>query len=250
MVPRSGEQDDLSAVAAGLQVGVRRGGLRERDSCARPGASARRSASSAASSGSASGARSAGSWPVNRTPCSGALGSAIVMTRDASPASAIASPSSPAPAVSNTASTPAGAAARTRSVQPSPYRTAVTPSPVSRPRSPSPAVPMTLMPRATASCAAMVPTLPPAPRISSVWPALSPRCFSARNAASPTVTTAAAVSKDSAGGLGHRAVEQRVLAVAADGGDAEDLVAGRGGSRRRPRRQPRRPRPSRAGRGT
>ena len=48
----------------------------------------------------------------------------------------------------------------------------------------------------------MAPTLPPAPRISTVWPALRPRCFSTRNAASPTVTTAAADSKESAAGLG------------------------------------------------
>ena len=76
-----------------------------------------------------------------------------------------------APVVSNTASTPSGAAARTRSVQPSPYRTAVAPSLVSRSRSPSAAVPMTRMPLAVASWTAMVPTLPPAPRMTSVWPA-------------------------------------------------------------------------------
>ena len=76
------------------------------------------------------------------------------------------------------------------------------PSPVSRSRSPSAAVPMTRMPLAVASWTAMVPTLPPAPRMTSVWPAFRPRCFSTRNAASPTVTRAAAVSQDSAAGLG------------------------------------------------
>ena len=54
---------------------------------------------------------------------------------------------------------------------------------------------MTRMPLAVASWTAMVPTLPPAPRMTSVWPALRPRCFSTRNAASPTVMKAAAVSQ-------------------------------------------------------
>ena len=61
---------------------------------------------------------------------------------------------------------------------------------------------MTRMPLAVASWTAMVPTLPPAPRMISVWPALRPRCFSTRNATSPTVTRAAAVSAGSAAGLG------------------------------------------------
>ena len=39
--------------------------------------------------------------------------------------------------------------------------------------------------------------------------------------------TAAAASQREAVGLGHRVVEQGVLAVAADRGDAEDLVADR-----------------------
>jgi hypothetical protein len=59
----------------------------------------------------------------------------------------------------------------------------VAPSPVTRSRSSSAAVPMTVRPRAAASCVAILPTLPPAPRISSVWPVLRPRCFSTRNAA-------------------------------------------------------------------
>ena len=60
---------------------------------------------------------------------------------------------------------------------------------------------MTVMPLAAASWTAIVPTLPPAPRITSVWPALRPRCLSTRNAASPTEMTDAAPSHESPSGL-------------------------------------------------
>ncbi|MCQ0019435.1 hypothetical protein LUX39_41370 [Actinomadura madurae] len=97
---------------------------------------------------------------------------AIVTTRAGSPAIAIRSGSAP-PAQSNTAST-FGAIARTRSTRPVPYVVGSAPSDRRKSWLRSPAVPITVAPRATAICTATVPTAPAAPWTSTVCPAPAP----------------------------------------------------------------------------
>src|SRR5260221_13341745 len=122
------------------------------DVCARR--RSRPSASRAIVSSRAPGARSVVAWE-SVTPKSAAAGSDKVMTRLGPPARAIASARTPLPAASNTAST--APSARTRAARPGPYRTGVAPSSRASVSSCSPTALITLIPRATASCVAMMP---------------------------------------------------------------------------------------------
>src|SRR6266700_2327472 len=156
------------------------------------------SASRAIVSSRAPGARSGVYWE-NVTPKSAAAGSAKVMTRLGPPARAIASARTPLPAASNTAST--APSARTRLATPAPYRTGVAPSSRASVSSCSPTALITLIPRATASCVAMMPTDPPPPNSSSVSPLLTFSCRRTPTAASAELGSAAASIHETVSGL-------------------------------------------------
>src|SRR5450755_1512162 len=176
------------------------------DVCARR--RSRPSASRAIVSSRAPGARSVVAWE-SVTPKSAAAGSDKVMTCLGPPARAIASARTPLPAASNTASTTPSA--RTRPATPAPYRTGIAPSSRASVSSCSPTVLITLIPRATASCVAMMPTDPPPPNSSSVSPLLTFSCRRTPTAASAELGSAAASIHETVSGLRV----QRVLGVPA-----------------------------------
>src|SRR2546428_160086 len=114
-------------------------------------------------------------------------------------AGAIVSPRTPWPAASNTAST--APSARTRSATPAPYRTGAAPSSRASVSSCSPTALITLIPRATASCVAMMLTDPPPPNSSSVSPLLTFSCRRTPTAASAELGSAAASIHETVSGL-------------------------------------------------
>ena len=72
----------------------------------------------------------------------------------------------------------------------------------------APTDPITVAPRRTASCVAIEPTPPAAPWISTVSPVVTPSSPIEREAASPTVGSAAATSQPTAAGLRARLVDR------------------------------------------
>src|SRR6266849_6350030 len=172
------------------------------DWCARR--RSRPSASRAIVSSRAPGARSLVGWE-SVTPKSAAAGSDKVMTRWGPPARAIASARTPLPAASKTAST--APSARTRLARPAPYRTGVAPSSRASVSSCSPTALITLIPRATASCVAMMPTDPPPPNSSSVSPLLTFSCRRTPTAASADQQGRDAVTEGRAGDTGPDRVD-------------------------------------------
>ncbi len=135
--------------------------------------------------------------------------SATDVRRDRSSRSAAIARRGSPPTMSRTASTPSGAATRTRSSTAAPYATGIPPKRATSSCLAGLATPITRSPRAVADCTAGTPTPPPAPLTNNVDPSTSPKRLRASNAVAAATGSTAAIS-----GLtlsGRRAVNEAVV---------------------------------------